>query len=78
MINLRAIHYYQTLSDVSIVRGKNVTSRHQLCQYLSYIYELYLFKKHISESFNPYPANVIYVNFHPLEVVSRYSYLLII
>ena len=22
--------------------------------------------------FNPYPANQIYLNFHPLEVVSRY------
>ena len=21
---------------------------------------------------NPYPANLIYLNFHPLEVVSRY------
>ena len=25
-----------------------------------------------SLEFNPYPANLIYLNFHPLEVASRY------
>ena len=31
-----------------------------------------LFFSFYNLSFNPYPANLIYLNFHPLEVVSRY------
>ena len=27
---------------------------------------------HEEAVFNPYPANLLYLNFHPLEVVSRY------
>ena len=30
------------------------------------------FKKHTFDTLNPYPANLIYFNFQPLEVVSRY------
>ena len=26
----------------------------------------------IKSTFNPYPVKLIYLNFHPLEVVSRY------